>query len=75
VSPRQNPWVRLCLALVYHKLDRQADAAAEMENYQAALGDAAAYQYASVYAQWGDVPKALEWLDKACARVTRGSNP
>jgi hypothetical protein len=28
-------------------------------------GDAAAFQYASIYAQWGDVPKALEWLDTA----------
>jgi hypothetical protein len=28
-------------------------------------GDTAAYQYAAVYAQWGDTPKALEWLDTA----------
>ena len=32
---------------------------------QAASGDAAAYQYAGIYAQWGDRSKALEWLDTA----------
>ena len=32
---------------------------------QAALGDAAAYQYATMYAQWGNRPKALEWLETA----------
>ena len=26
---------------------------------------AAAYQYAEIYVQWGNVPKALEWLDTA----------
>ena len=25
----------------------------------------AAYQYAEIYAQWGDTPKALEWLETA----------
>ena len=29
------------------------------------LGDDAAYQYAEVYAQWGDATKALEWLEMA----------
>jgi hypothetical protein len=28
-------------------------------------GDAGAYQYALIYAQWGNRPKALEWLEKA----------
>jgi hypothetical protein len=32
---------------------------------QASLGDAAAYLYATVYAQWGNLPKALEWLETA----------
>ena len=27
--------------------------------------DDGAYQYATIYAQWGNIPKALEWLDKA----------
>ena len=32
---------------------------------KAALGDALAFQYATIYAQWGDRAKALEWLDVA----------
>jgi hypothetical protein len=29
------------------------------------VSDAAAYQYATVYAQWGQRAKALEWLETA----------
>jgi hypothetical protein len=29
------------------------------------VGDAAAYQYATIYAQWGNRAKALEWLETA----------
>jgi tetratricopeptide (TPR) repeat protein len=54
-----------CLALVYDKLGRHADAEAELKKFQAAYENAAAYQYATIYAQWGDRPKALEWLDTA----------
>jgi len=32
---------------------------------EAALGDTAAYQYATIYAQWGNRAKALESLDTA----------
>jgi hypothetical protein len=32
---------------------------------KAALGDTAAYQYATIYAQWGDRAKALDWLETA----------
>ena len=28
-------------------------------------GDTTAYQYSTIYAQWGDTPKALEWLETA----------
>jgi TolB-like protein/Tfp pilus assembly protein PilF len=58
----QNQW---CLALVYDKLGRHADARAELEKIKNKSGDAAAYQYATIYAQWGDRPKALQWLDTA----------
>jgi TolB-like protein len=54
-----------CLAVTYNKLGRHADAEAVLAKYKASLGDAAAYQYATIYAQWGDTPKALEWLDTA----------
>ena len=54
-----------CLAVVYEKLGRHADAGAELAKMKAALGDALAFQYATIYAQWGDRAKALEWLDIA----------
>jgi tetratricopeptide (TPR) repeat protein len=53
-----------CLAVTYEKLGRHTDAEAALAKLDA-LGDGAAYQNATVYAQWGNVPKALEWLDTA----------
>jgi len=59
-------WVsQWCLAVVYDKLGRHADAEAVLGKYRAAVGDGAAYQYATIYAQWGDRAKALDWLDAA----------
>ena len=29
------------------------------------MGDATAYQYATIYAQWGNRAQALEWLETA----------
>jgi tetratricopeptide (TPR) repeat protein len=54
-----------CLAVTYEKLGRHADAEAELKKFQAAFGDAAAYQCATIYAQWGNTAKALEWLGRA----------
>jgi hypothetical protein len=51
--------------VVYDKLGRHADARAELAKLKAQLGDAAAYQYATIYAQWGDRATALDWLDTA----------
>jgi TolB-like protein len=65
IERNRNQWVQVCLAFVYDKLGRHADAQAELEKLQAAMGDDAAYQYATIYAQWGHIPKALEWLEKA----------
>jgi TolB-like protein/Tfp pilus assembly protein PilF len=58
-------WNQLCLALAYDKLARHADAEAVLEKYRTAFGDDAAYQYAEIYAQWGNAAKALEWLETA----------
>jgi TolB-like protein/Flp pilus assembly protein TadD len=52
-----------CLAVVYDKLGRHADAEAELAKLKATAGEAYAYQYALIYAQWGNLAKALEWLD------------
>ena len=54
-----------CLAVTYDKLDRHTDAQAELSKLKLALGDSAAYQYSTVYAQWGNRAKALEWLETA----------
>jgi TolB-like protein/Flp pilus assembly protein TadD len=54
-----------CLAVTFEKLGRHADAEAELKNLQAAFGDAAAYQCATIYAQWGNTAKAIEWLGRA----------
>jgi tetratricopeptide (TPR) repeat protein len=57
-----NLW---CLSVTYDKLGRHADADSILAKYRASRGDADTYQYATIYAQWGNIPKALEWLDKA----------
>jgi TolB-like protein/Flp pilus assembly protein TadD len=54
-----------CLAVIYDKLGRHADAEAELSKMKAEGGDSSAYQYATIYAQWGDRAKALEWLETA----------
>jgi TolB-like protein/Flp pilus assembly protein TadD len=54
-----------CLAVIYDKLGRHADAETELSNLKAAQGDASAYQYATIYSQWGNRAKALEWLETA----------
>jgi TolB-like protein len=63
---QRDDWLsQVCLAVVYNKLGRRADAEAVLAKLKATQGDDAAYQYAQIYAQWGARPKALEWLDKA----------
>jgi hypothetical protein len=54
-----------CLALVYHRLGRQADAERELEGMRALDGESAAFQYAKVFAQWKKTAEALSWLAKA----------
>jgi TolB-like protein len=63
---RPNYWgTQWCLALTYEKLGRHADAQAAVAKIEALQGDTAAYQYSTIYAQWGDIQKALEWLESA----------
>ena len=54
-----------CLSVIYDKLGRHADAEVMLLKHKAALGDTAAYQYATIYAQWDNRAKALEWLEMA----------
>jgi TolB-like protein len=62
---RRRGWTLHCLALVYDKLGRHDDAEAMLMKVRAEVGEAAAYQYAEIYAQWGDSVKALAWLQTA----------
>ena len=64
-SKPDDPTSQLCLALTYHKLGRHAAAESMLAKIKASLGDAQAYQYAEIYAHWGNTPKALEWLETA----------
>ena len=50
---------------MYDKLGRHADAEAELAKLKASGGDSLAYQYATIYAQWGNKLKSLEWLETA----------
>jgi TolB-like protein len=56
---------QLCLAIAYDRLHRRSDAEAQVAAMRADLGDASAYQYSEIYAQWGDIPKSLDWLETA----------
>jgi TolB-like protein/cytochrome c-type biogenesis protein CcmH/NrfG len=62
---KSGEWTEACLAMVYDKLGRHADAQGALAKLQASRGDAAAYQYAEIYAQWGITSKALEWAETA----------
>jgi len=53
------------LSMVYHALGRQADAEHELDQYKIIVGDDRPYRFATAYAQWGNAPAALRWLDRA----------
>ena len=56
----------MCLAISYEKLGRHADAEAELAKFKALNPKQDDwYQYAEIYAQWGDIAKALSCLDAA----------
>jgi TolB-like protein/Flp pilus assembly protein TadD len=64
-TKRDDWFSQQCLAVVYDKLGRHADAEVELSKMKAALGDAASYQYATIYAQWGNRVQALTTLETA----------
>jgi TolB-like protein/Flp pilus assembly protein TadD len=64
-TKRDDEDSQVCLAVVYNRLGRRADAEAELARLRAARSDGGAYDYATIYAQWGDRRQALEWLDTA----------
>jgi TolB-like protein/Flp pilus assembly protein TadD len=58
---------RVCLAIVLNRLNRADEAQAQLAALRASAQDESdlAYQYAQIYAQWGNVDKALDSLDIA----------
>ncbi|MEE4293754.1 MAG: tetratricopeptide repeat protein [Xanthomonadales bacterium] len=59
-------WARItALSILYHANGETERAQKQLENMMATFGDAAAYQYAQVYSQWGEIDKAIEWLEWA----------
>jgi TolB-like protein/Tfp pilus assembly protein PilF len=65
-SNPQYPDSHMCLALIYHKLGRHADAEAEFAKFKAESPNGDDWpQYAAIYAQWGDTTKALSSLEAA----------
>jgi TolB-like protein len=59
-------WIgHMCMAILYDKFHQHHDAEAELAAMKSELGASASYQYAEIYAQWGDIPQALNWLETA----------
>jgi len=55
----------ICLALIYEKLGRHADAESALAHYRRRFGDDASVFYAMIYAEWGDKSRALDNLETA----------
>jgi TolB-like protein len=72
--PKREWAGRLCMAILLDRLHRHPEAEAELSAMQAELGSSASYQYAEIYTQWGNFPKALEWLDRAYQLPDPGIN-
>ena len=63
---KQQVWsAQMCLSFAYEKLGRHDAAAGMLAKVRSRFGDSAAYGYTEVYAQWGDIASALDWLEKA----------
>ena len=54
-----------CLAITYDKLGRRADAEDMLARMRTSMGDIPAAWYAMIFAQWGDIPRALDRLEVA----------
>jgi TolB-like protein/tetratricopeptide (TPR) repeat protein len=61
----ESPARHFCLALALHALGNTKAAEVELEKLKVLDGDSGAYEYAEVYAQWGDKKSALQWLSRA----------
>jgi TolB-like protein len=64
-QPADSANRQAALAVLFKKLNRQSEAQAMLDQLVKENGDAAAYQYAGIYAQWGDMRTALKWIERA----------
>jgi TolB-like protein/Tfp pilus assembly protein PilF len=64
-STQSSSYGQVFLTVIYQKLGRPADAQAMLAKVRASGGDSFAFQYADIYAQWGNNSKALDWLETA----------
>ena len=64
-APAANLEEKEVLAIADQRLGRQADADADLAKLRADQGDAGAFSYAEIYAQWGRTADALGWLETA----------
>lgn len=64
-SPLQEYMRHLCLADAYHGLGKAQQAHEQLEKVKAMYGDLNAFEYACVYAQFGETRNAIDWLLKA----------
>ena len=52
-------------AITYHHLGQQEEAKAALRALISTVGESASFQIAAIYAQWGEVDNAMNWLDRA----------
>ncbi len=64
-APAANLEEKEVLAIAGQRLGRQAEAEANLARLRADQGDAGAFSYAEIYAQWGRKEDALTWLETA----------
>ena len=64
-APAANLEEKEVLAIGAQRLGRQAEAEANLARLRADQGDAGAFSYAEIYAQWGRREPALDWLETA----------
>ncbi len=64
-APAANLEEKEVLAIAAQRLGRQAEADANLARLRADQGDAGAFSYAEIYAQWGQQDEALTWLETA----------
>jgi TolB-like protein/DNA-binding winged helix-turn-helix (wHTH) protein len=66
ICAKGEDWKQLyCLAIADHALGHDDAAASGLARLRALMGDSAAFQYADIYAQWGQTDAALAALEHA----------